>query len=64
MATHGRTGLSHLVMGSIAERMVVRPMPGVDHSPKACYSVARGWFQAERDVSKRLRLRTSGSTRG
>lgn len=36
MATHGRTGLSHLVMGSVAERVVrTAPCPVLTIRPKA-----------------------------
>ena len=31
MATHGRTGLSHLLIGSVAERVIRRPLPRADH---------------------------------
>jgi nucleotide-binding universal stress UspA family protein len=36
MATHGRTGLSHLVMGSVAERVVrTTPCPVLSIRPSA-----------------------------
>jgi nucleotide-binding universal stress UspA family protein len=36
MATHGRTGLSHLVMGSVAERVVrMAPRPVLTIRPAA-----------------------------
>jgi hypothetical protein len=35
LTTHGRTGLSHILMGSTAERVVRCAMPGFDRPPDA-----------------------------
>ena len=47
MATHGRTGLSHLVMGSMAERVVrMAPCPVLTIRPTSA-STERGHVRAE-----------------
>lgn len=54
MATHGRTGLDHLVMGSVAERVVrMAPCPVLTIRPTAA-TASRGRAPAEsagRDIA-------------
>jgi nucleotide-binding universal stress UspA family protein len=59
MATHGRKGLKHLVLGSVAESVVREaPCPVLTMSPKVAARVARA---ASVKTTRRVRGRTGGN---